>query len=205
MTKDNTPPDAQPDAPLLIAKRLWHGRAWLPEGATFDTEGVPAELVQQYRQQGYLRTADEIERDRNAEAYHARKAADRQGVALQEAREKIQDLTGQLETAKAEAGKVAGLQAQVTTLTSQLQAAAGKPEDAAALKAYRDVVGELLPEGLAPNARKSLTEAGFVGKHLLARVSDEELRALPNVGDGTLEALRKFAPLHAPPAPTPEG
>ncbi len=205
---------------LMVAKRLWHGNRFVEVGTPWnevDTDESPVEerITAHYQATGFLRSKEDLERERNAEAFEARKAAQGSSVALQEAQQKVEDLTSQLETAKADAAKVAGLQTQVaglqtqvTTLTGQLNAAraqVAKAEDTAALKHYREVVGELLPEGLAPNARKSLTEAGFVGKHLLARVSDEELRALPNVGDGTIEALRKFAPLHVPSAPTPEG
>ncbi len=169
---------------------------------------MDAKVTAHDQQTGFLRSGEDLGRGRNTEAYAARKAAEGQGAALLEAQEELDDLTSQLETVKTEAVKVAGLQTQVTTLTTQPEAAraqAAKPEEAAALKVYRDAVGNLLPEGLASVARKSLLEAGFVGKQFLARVPDEELRALNGATDGTIKALHKFAPVQAKLAPMTGG
>lgn len=77
-------------------------------------------------------------------------------------------------------------------------------EDSAELDAYREYVGELLPEGVSANAAKVLKQHGFVGKALISRIPDAELKALDNVADKTLETLRVWAPYVGPDTPTPD-
>lgn len=105
---------------------------------------------------------------------------------------KLDESTQALASAKSEweAQRAALLEDTAKALEGQQQA-----EDA--LTEYRDVVGELLPADFP--SRKVLLEHGYYTAGAVAVASDKELIDLPNVGDKTLEAIRKVAP-HAPPA-----
>ena len=74
-------------------------------------------------------------------------------------------------------------------------------EDSAELDAYRQHVGELLPEGVSANAAKVLKQHGFVGKALISRIPDAELLALSGVAQGTVDTLRLWAPSLGPVGP----
>ncbi|SEI67098.1 hypothetical protein SAMN04488058_101299 [Deinococcus reticulitermitis] len=80
------------------------------------------------------------------------------------------------------------------TLAQLKEAQAVKPEDVAALAEYRALVGELLPDGLAPTAVSALKAKGWVGKELLSRVPRAELDAVKGVGTEALKLLDTWAP-----------
>ncbi|WP_278913205.1 hypothetical protein [Deinococcus wulumuqiensis] len=67
-------------------------------------------------------------------------------------------------------------------------------EDSKALAEYREVVGQLYPEGLAPQALNALKEKGWGGKELLSRIGDAQLLDLKGFADTSLKTVRAWAP-----------
>jgi len=112
------------------------------------------------------------------------------------------DVAGLQRGLKAADLKVGSLNEQVAVLTSQLDEAKRQAQqseaDAQALATYREVVGELLPPTeLQPRAHKSLLANGYYTVTLVQQASDEELKALSDVADATVDTLRRLYPVKA--------
>lgn len=157
------------ESKYVVLQSLWHNREWVQPGQAFDDSeaNVTAAQLAQYLSGGFLISRQEFRQQQNPEAFQA------------------QSETDQLKT------EIASLRQQLADALADAQGSGASEE----LKKYQDAVGPLLPDGLAPQARTSLVDAGFVGKKLLSRVPDEELRKLSGVADATIKTLRDFAPL----------
>ncbi|WP_414656747.1 hypothetical protein ACINK0_11290 [Deinococcus sp. VB343] len=86
---------------------------------------------------------------------------------------------------------------------SAAQASAAKPEDVQALAEYRSLVGDLLPEGLAPTAVKALKAKGYVTRGVVSRIPRADLDAVSGVGPEALKLLDGWAPYVGAQAPAP--
>ncbi|GAA4002345.1 hypothetical protein GCM10022631_11290 [Deinococcus rubellus] len=153
------------ESKYVVLQPLWHNREWVQTGQAFDDSETNVTAAQLGQ---YVKNGFLISR----QAYRQQQNP---------------------EAARAES-ETDQLKAEIATLRQQLADAQGGGENEE-LKKYQDTVGPLLPDGLAPQAKASLVEAGFVGKKLLGRVPDEELRKLSGVADATIKTLRDFAPL----------
>lgn len=153
----------------VVLQPLWHNRAWVSPGDDFNDSETNVSAVQlgEYLKKGYLSTREDYLKAQNPQAHQAQSEND-------ELRAEIATLRQQVADAETSGGS------------------GGGDEE---LKRYQELVGPLLPEGLAPKAKTSLERAGLVGKKLLSRVTDEELGKLPDVADATIKAVREFAPL----------
>lgn len=190
---------------------------FLPAETTF----VPAELglsdkdVERWTGVYFL-SEKEFSRKNNPTAFQAQSELEQMKTALVQERQRADELvqrlaevpntTPLLELFKNEDGSLPTFdEAVAAARQSQADAQASlDDEDSAELEAYRQSVGELLPEGVSANAAKVLKQQGFVGKALISRLPDAELLALNGVAQGTVDTLRAWAPYAGPVTPTPD-
>ncbi|MBB5234467.1 hypothetical protein [Deinococcus budaensis] len=196
---------------LVLALPYFDGVTWHRDvGQSFDTSKLDAKVVEKLQTKGFLMTAAAYKARTNPEAAEVQATADATAEQLVAARERVTELEGQLQTANSSLTtrtselteaqrKVTSLGEQVGSLTTQLGEATRKAqaveEDVQALAQYREVVGPLLPTTeLQPRAHKSLLTHGYYTVKLVQAATDEKLKALPEVGDTTVETLRRLYP-----------
>lgn len=216
----------------ILAQPYFDGVRWHRSvGEPFDTSKLDERVVEKMEAKGYLMTPAAFKARTNPEAAQAQELADTNAAQLQAiydvlpgvttpdgAVTAIQAIQGKVPSAEdlervssartfvQELGKLfpnaKGADALLTAVR-QAQASAANPDDLRSLAEYRTHVGELLPAGLAPQARKVLLEHNLVGKVVISRTSDAELLALNGVAQGSVDTLREWSPLHPSLVPKP--